>query len=218
MVADPNVVARDVLRVVQRGALDRYAADRHGFEYGVGIECAGAADRDRDVEQLCARFARLEFVGDRPARFARDSAELLLQREVIDLDHDTVDLVVETVARGLPALAKRNDRIDVLCRLDVVVHRETGRAQIVERFRLGSQRWPLCNCVREEREPALCGQFRIELPHAAGCRVARICEDREPVAFTPRIEPIEVTFLEIYLTANFYVTLRCERSEPRRAQ
>ena len=34
-----------------------------------------------DVEQLRARLARLELVGDRPARIARDDAEPLLRRE-----------------------------------------------------------------------------------------------------------------------------------------
>ena len=108
-IADADVVALDIVGVVQRRALDRHAADRDRFQHGVGIERSGAPDADHDVEKLRTRLARLELKGDRPTRIARDDAEPLLQREIVDLDDDAVDLVVELVALRLPRTAVLDD-------------------------------------------------------------------------------------------------------------
>ena len=52
-VADADVLAGDLVLVVQRGVRDHDAADRHGLELGGGRQRAGAADLD--VDALAAR-------------------------------------------------------------------------------------------------------------------------------------------------------------------
>ena len=56
-----------------------------------------------DVLQQRDRGRRRELPRDRPARVAPDDAEAALQLDVVDLDHDAVDLEVERAAALLPA-------------------------------------------------------------------------------------------------------------------
>ena len=53
---------------------------------------------DRDLVDPGLGLLRLELVRDRPSRRARDLAELLLKREVVDLGHHAVGLVGKVVA------------------------------------------------------------------------------------------------------------------------
>ena len=94
-VADAHVLARDLVLVVQGGVGDDDAADGHGLELGDRRERAGAADLDVDRLDDRHRLLGWELVRDRPARRARDEAEPLLQREIVDLVDDAVDVVAE---------------------------------------------------------------------------------------------------------------------------
>ena len=58
-----------------------------------GVDAAGAADVDPDVEQLGVDLLGRVLERDRPARRPAGRAEPALQRDVVDLDHDAVDLV-----------------------------------------------------------------------------------------------------------------------------
>ena len=111
-VALADVLAVDVVEVVQRGALDGDAADADGGEHGVGVERAGAADADRDPFELGRGLLRGELPGDGPARFAADRAQVALQAQVVDLDDDAVDVEGERVASAGPALAGGGDGVD----------------------------------------------------------------------------------------------------------
>ena len=94
-VADADVLARDLVLVMQRGVLHHDAADGHRIELGDGRERAGASDLDVDVAQDGGRLLGGEFVGDGEARRARDEAEPLLEIEPVELVDDAVDIVVE---------------------------------------------------------------------------------------------------------------------------
>jgi hypothetical protein len=59
-----------------------------------------------------------------------------LQREIVDLDDYAVNLVIEQVARSLPAPAISDNSVDAGGRLDVVVDGKSGSAQICKRFAL----------------------------------------------------------------------------------
>ena len=100
-VADTDVLAGDLVLVVQRGAGDQHAADVDWFEFGDRGQRAGAADLDADVAQHRGGLFGRELPGDRPARRAADEAEPALQRQVVDLVDDAVDVVAE--AGALPA-------------------------------------------------------------------------------------------------------------------
>ena len=101
LVADPHVLAGQVLLVVEGRGGDGDAADVDRLEHREGHQVAGAADVPDDVVQLRRRRRRRELPGDRPARLAADHAQLAPERPLVDLDDDAVDLVVE-LARGAP--------------------------------------------------------------------------------------------------------------------
>ena len=100
-VADAHVLARDLVLVVQRGVLDDDAADRDRLQLGDRRQRAGAADLNLDTLEHGRRALGRELVRDRPAGTARDEAQPLLQREVVDLVDDAVDVVAEVGALGL---------------------------------------------------------------------------------------------------------------------
>ncbi len=97
-VADAHVLAAHLVLVVQRGARDRRAGDGHRVELRERREHAGAADLHADLAQHGRLLLGRELVGDRPARRLARVAELVLQRERVDLHHDAVDLVGQRVA------------------------------------------------------------------------------------------------------------------------
>ena len=100
-VADAHVLAGDLVLVVQGGVGDDDAADRDGLELGDRGQRAGAPDLDLDRLEHGRRPLGGELVRDRPARAARDEAEPLLQREIVDLVDDAVDVVAEVCALSL---------------------------------------------------------------------------------------------------------------------
>ena len=66
----------------------------------------------------------------------------LLQRQVVDLDHDAVDLEVELAAALLPETALRDHLLLGAEQLDVGVDREVVLAQPLQRFEWSSNERP----------------------------------------------------------------------------
>ena len=100
---DADVLAREVLLVVQRRELDRDAADVDRLEHGERVQVAELADVPLHLVEPRDGGRGRELPRDRPARVAADGAEAPLQLEVVDLHHDAVDLEVERAAPLLPA-------------------------------------------------------------------------------------------------------------------
>ena len=94
-----EILARDVLGVVQRRHRDRRSGDEHRLEHGVGRVRAGPPDVDFDLQQLRVRLLRRELERRRPARELRRRPQLLAQREVVDLDDDAVGVELEVAPR-----------------------------------------------------------------------------------------------------------------------
>ena len=153
-IADANILARDLVFIVQRGVLHDDAADRHRLEPRDRRQRAGAADLNLDVAQNCRRAFGRELMRDGPARRARDEAEPLLQRDIVDLVDDAVDVIAERRAlrfdravmrqHVLRALAERRQRID----------RQPVTAQRLKHahLRLRGQRARLAPAIGEEMQ------------------------------------------------------------------
>ena len=58
----------------------------------------------QEVEQLRVDLFGRVLVGDRPTRSATRGAQLGVEREFVDLDHDAVDLVLDGLTRTPPAV------------------------------------------------------------------------------------------------------------------
>ena len=87
-VALADVLAVDVLLVVERRGRDGDAADLHRLELGPRVQRARAADPDVDLAQGRDRGRRRPLVRARPPGPLVERAEPLLLLEGVELDHD----------------------------------------------------------------------------------------------------------------------------------
>ena len=148
VVADAHVLAREVLLVVQRGELDRHAADVDRLQHGERVQVAELAHVPLDAVQPRDRRGRRELPRDRPARVAADHAEAALQLEVVDLHDDAVDLEVERAASLLPGQALGDDLVLGVEQPHVLVHAEAVLAQPLERLPVRAEPQPLGDADR----------------------------------------------------------------------
>ncbi len=146
-----------------------------------GHQRPGAADVDLDVVEGRGDRGRGELVGDRPARRPAHVPEALLDRDLVDLDHRPVDVEVDRPPPVLPGLALRLDLLDGRHDPDVGVHAEARGAQPLQGGGLGRQVEPLgvADAVGPDRERPLRRGGGVELPEAAGGRVAGVGEGRQ---------------------------------------
>ena len=91
-VADPDVLARDLVGVVQGGVLDHHAPDRHRQQPRHRGDRAGAAHLDVDGLQDRPRALGGELACDRPAGRAGDETQALLPVQAVDLVDHPVDV------------------------------------------------------------------------------------------------------------------------------
>jgi hypothetical protein len=114
-----DVLALEVLLVMERRGAHRDAADMDGLEHGEREQVSGAADVPDDLVELRGRGGRSELPGDRPAWLPPGDAQLALQAAVVDLDDDSVDLEVERLAAALPPAAALGHLVDSVQDRDV---------------------------------------------------------------------------------------------------
>ena len=94
-IADADVLARDLVLVVQRRVRDDNAADRNRLELCDRRQRASAANLNFNAAQHRRRLFGGELVRDGPARRARHESEPLLIIETVHLVDDAVDIVAE---------------------------------------------------------------------------------------------------------------------------
>ena len=98
-VADPDVLARDLVGVVQGGVDHHHAAHRHRLQPRHRRDRPGAAHLDVDGLQDRAGLLGRELPCDGPAWRARDEAQTLLPVQAIDLVDDAIDVIGEVRSR-----------------------------------------------------------------------------------------------------------------------
>ncbi len=139
LVALADVLAGQVLLVVEGRGGDGDAADVDGLEHREGQQVAGAADVPDDLSQLRRRGRRRELPGDRPARLAPHHAKLAPERPLVDLDDDAVDLEVELVPAILPPDAALDHGVDSLVVAGVGVDLEAVLAKPLDLVGVGGE-------------------------------------------------------------------------------
>jgi hypothetical protein len=140
-VADPQVLAPDLVDVVERRVAHGRPADEDRGDMRDRGHGAGPPDVDADLLELRGHLLGRELVGGRPARGARDEAEPLLVGQRVDLDDDPIGLVVELAARLGPLLGEGDDLLDALDRRVVRVDREAEAPEQLERLRVRASPW-----------------------------------------------------------------------------
>ena len=168
-----DVLAADVVLVVQRRARHGHTADVNRLELCKRIENAGAAHADVDLREprYCRRRRPLE--GARETRASVERPEALLLVEGVDLDDDPVDLVAErgpTLLPGNAGVGHLGDRPDAL---RVRVRPEAALAEPIERLPLRREHRAIehADPVDEDRERSLGGHRGVQLPKGTGRRI-----------------------------------------------
>ena len=139
VVADPDVLAADLVEVVEGRPCDRRARHLRRAQVGDRRQRPGPADVRDDVLDDGLDLLRRELVGDRPARRPADHPEPLLLVEPVDLDDHAVGLVRQVVALLAPRLGEGDDALDVEPGLAIGVDREAERLEAIEGRRLGAR-------------------------------------------------------------------------------
>ena len=124
-VALAHVLAPHLVLVVQRRRRDRDAADEHRLEERERGDLPGAPGMHADLAKDRRALLGRELVGDRPAGRVARRAELLLQRDRVDLHHDAVDLPVDRVALLFPLHRVGLDLLDRVGEVGGGLHRQT---------------------------------------------------------------------------------------------
>ena len=131
---------------------------------------------------------------DRPARRARDEAEPLLQREIVDLVDDAVDVVAERRPLLFDRAVLRQHLRGRVAELGQRIGRQAEAAHGLDRAELGRREGlaDFAPGIGEERQRPLGGHARIELAQRAGSEVARIGVDRLAGGGLARVQRGEV--------------------------
>ena len=200
---------------MQGGIADRGAADEHRRQLGHRCQLAGAAHLHVDGQHGGELFLGRVLVGDSPAWLAGHEAELLLQREVVDLVDHAVDVEAQAVPQATNVCVVRHQFNGPQGPLDQITDRQAPGPQLLEHAEMGLQgrstlvgRRDLAQAVGEEAQGPAGGDGWVELAHGARCGIARVHEGlftlgagRDPGALR-LVEPFEIVPAHVDLTAN----------------
>ncbi|OPZ83916.1 MAG: hypothetical protein BWY76_02065 [bacterium ADurb.Bin429] len=189
---------------MQRGARDHRAGQRHRVHDSHRGEGAGAAHLRNDVAHEGFRLLRGVFVGDGPARAARDETQRRLRVQIVHLHHHSINVVAQRVARRLPGVAEFQHLLRARRQPEMRIHRQAGIADEGEQLsmRVESEVTALAQRVAEDGEFARGCYAGIELAHRAGGGVARIGEGRFAALLTLSVDAVELGAGEVHLAAN----------------
>ena len=194
-VTDPQILARDLLLIVEGRTGDRAAGDSDRLEFGHRREYAAAADLDGDVEEAGRCLLRLVLVGDGPPGGLARGTEPRVLGDEIGLDDGAVGLEREASA-DLPEFAdRRHHPLSIASSPVPGIHGQPPSGQASEEFlhrrgqrlSLGGLEGP--ESVEDRRELPFGDDIGIQLLERAGRGVARIGKDRQPLLVTLCIDP-----------------------------
>ena len=208
-VALAHVFATDLVDVVQRGARDGGAGDRHRVELGDRREHTGATHLDANFAQDGLLFLGRELKGDGPAWRAGSKAQVELLLEAVDLYDYAVDVIVQVTAmlEGLGAELVDLGRRGAACH--VGVDAKTGTAQPIEELALAVdvQRIGIGDGIDKGGQVAARRNLRILLTQAASSGVARVGEGVAALGIGLFIQTYKAAFGHIDLAAHLNGTL-----------
>ena len=206
LVAHAHALAPQLEHVVQRRVAHRGAAHEHGLQLGHRRQLAGAADLDVDAAQRGGLLLRRVLVRHRPARLARDEAQLLLQRHAVDLVDDAVDVERQRVALRTHGLVEGDQPGRTRRHRAVGAHRQPEGRQRIQRGTVRGRLLPalqFAQPVGEERQRPLRGDGRIELAHGASRGVARVDVGLLALGALGVVQALEVVAAHVDLAAHF---------------
>jgi hypothetical protein len=178
-VADAQILAMDLARIVERGTPDRNAADLDGVQDGDGREHARASDLHEDAAYGGCGLARRKLVRDGPPRMTCGGAKTGTRGHVVDLHDDAVDLDGKRGATPFERVVVFERTVE---RADDAVFRTHRQPEVAHRRELlGMPRegGPALACehvVEDDLERSARRDSRVELAERACRRIARVGE------------------------------------------
>ena len=177
-VALAHVFTTDLVDVVQRGARDGGAGDRHRVELGDRREHTGAAHLDANFAQDGLLFLGRELKGNGPARRAGGKTQVELLLKAVNLYDHAVDVVVQVTAMFERLGTKLVDLGGCSTASHVGVDAKAGATQPIEELALAVdvQRVGIGDGIDKGSEIAARRDLGVLLAQAAGGGVARVGE------------------------------------------
>ncbi len=178
-VADLQILAPDLVLIVQGGIADRDPADEHRLQARHWCELAGAPDLHLDVEQPGDDFLGGKLVRDGKARRTRGTAQQFLPVEAIHLVDDAVDFVGQLRTPVQQTVMKGEQSLDIIRARALAGHRKTEVQKPLQQRTLGRRQFDpvrLPQRVGKKPQRPLRRDRSIELAQAAGGGIARIDE------------------------------------------
>jgi hypothetical protein len=168
-------------------------------------ERAGAAHLRLDRLDHRGLLGGGELEGDRPARRARQRAELGLQRQAVHLHDAAIDFDVELLAARQQRLVALDHRLHAAADPALSAHREAPGGQAVEDAGLGVdfRGDALAERVGAELEGAQAVAIDVvQLPQGARRGISRVGEGLEPARLPFRVQALEARDREQHLAAH----------------
>ena len=208
-IALAHVFATDLVDVVQRGARDGGAGDRHRVKLGDRREHTGATHLDANFAQDGPLFLGRELKGNGPARRAGGKAQVELLLEAIDLYDHAVDVVVQVTAVLKRLGTELVDLGGCGAACHVGVDTKTGAAQPIEELTLAVdvQRVGIGDGIDKGGQVAARRDLGILLTQTAGGGVTRVGEGVAPLGIGLFIQANKAALGHVNLTAHFDGTL-----------
>ena len=175
-IADHHTQARDLIHIVQRGI--GYGDTRYlnRLETRNRRHRTGAAHLKLNVQQLGKFFHRRKFVGDSPARLTGTKAQLALVRQLVDLEHHTIDLIFQRRAALADIAVVIECAVDAADQLQLATDRQAPLAKRLQDGVLVVGQltvYPAKTVAAELQRPAG-GNGRVQLTQTAGSGVTRV--------------------------------------------
>ena len=192
-VADPDVLATNLVEVVEGGARDSRPRDLDRRHVRHRRQRPGPSDVRDDVLDEGLDLLWRELEGDRPARSPADHPEPRLLVDAVDLDHDAIGLVREVVALLAPELGEVDDTLDVEIRGVLRVHRKAERPETRQCLRLGRHRVAVLDqLVEPGRQLPTRRDLRVDLAERTRAAVARVGVEREAGFLALLVDALEL--------------------------
>ena len=213
MVADPDVLARNLVGVVEGRAGDDRPSERNGLQLRDRRQNAGAPNLHRDRLDSRLRALGRIFVGARPARAVSGRAEDFVEPALVYLDDGAVDLEAEGVAEGLQLVDCSEHLVHRLAGLGP---RRYGEAPLRKRrdhlaVRGEAVATDAARVVDDDIQRTFGGNARVELLQGTGAGVPRIRESLEPGGLLTSVELDEALARHVRLASHLKLARRVRR-------
>ncbi len=200
-IPDADVLAPDLVLVVEGGPGDGGSGDLHRLEDGYRGQSPGPSHLDHDVQDAGGGLLGGEFVGDGPPRRPGNLAEDFPLGKIVDLHHHPVRLIGELMAHGQKLPIEGLHFLQGLAQPPKGVHREAEFGEGGEELHLGADLDPLGSAhgVEEDFEGAGGGDVWVKLPEASGGGVAGVGEEGLASPLPLLVELAEGLLLHVHL-------------------